>query len=70
MPRTVLAIPLLRANEVVSSDHLVEELWAGAPPASGAKGCTCTYRGYAGLLPPATQTRTGSGWSLLPVATS
>jgi predicted ATPase/DNA-binding SARP family transcriptional activator len=38
MPRTVLAILLLRANEVVSSDRLVEELWAGAPPASAAKG--------------------------------
>ena len=38
MPRTVLAILLLRANEVVSSDRLVEELWAGAPPASSAKG--------------------------------
>ncbi len=38
MPRTVLAILLLRANEVVSSDRLVEDLWAGAPPASAAKG--------------------------------
>ncbi len=38
MPRAVLALLLLRANEVVSSDQLVEELWAGAPPASGAKG--------------------------------
>ena len=38
MPRTVLAVLLLRANEVVSSDRLAEELWAGAPPASGAKG--------------------------------
>src|ERR1700722_3685168 len=38
MPRTVLALLLLRANEVVSSDQLVEGLWAGAPPASGAKG--------------------------------
>ena len=38
MPRAVLAVLLLRANEVVSSDQLVEELWAGAPPASGAKG--------------------------------
>src|SRR5438270_651344 len=28
------------------------------------RGCTCTYRGYAGPLPPATQTQTGSGWSL------
>jgi len=38
MPRTVLAILLLRANEVVSSDRVVEDLWAGAPPASAAKG--------------------------------
>lgn len=38
MPRTVLAILLLRPNEVVSSDRLVEELWEGAPPASAAKG--------------------------------
>jgi predicted ATPase/DNA-binding SARP family transcriptional activator len=38
MPRALLALLLLRANEVVSSDQLVEELWAGAPPASGAKG--------------------------------
>ncbi len=37
MPRAVLALLLLRANEVVSSDQLVEQLWAGAPPASGAK---------------------------------
>ena len=38
MPRAVLALLLLHANEVVSSDQLVEALWAGAPPASGAKG--------------------------------
>src|SRR5205823_3598680 len=38
MPRVMLALLLVRANEVVSSDQLVEELWAGAPPASGAKG--------------------------------
>src|SRR6202012_2405388 len=38
MPRAVLALLLLRANEVVSTDQLVEALWAGAPPASGAKG--------------------------------
>ncbi len=37
MPRAVLALLLLRANEIVSTDQLVEELWAGAPPASGAK---------------------------------
>ncbi|MBV9466165.1 MAG: winged helix-turn-helix domain-containing protein, partial [Solirubrobacterales bacterium] len=38
MPRALLAVLLLRANEVVSSDRLVEELWAGDPPASGTKG--------------------------------
>src|SRR5579862_430903 len=37
MPRAVLALLLLRPNEVVSSDQLVEALWAGAPPATGAK---------------------------------
>src|SRR5919204_3457520 len=30
--RAVLAILLLRANEVVSSDRLIDELWGGAPP--------------------------------------
>ena len=38
MPRALLAVLLLRANEVVPSDRLVEELWAGGPPASGIKG--------------------------------
>jgi len=37
-PRGVLAILLRYANEVVSSDRLVEELWAGEPPATAAKG--------------------------------
>src|SRR6516165_7991559 len=35
--RAVLAILLLRANEVVSTDRLVEELWSGEAPASAAK---------------------------------
>ena len=30
--RAVLAILLLRANEIVSRDRLVDELWAGDPP--------------------------------------
>src|ERR1700753_3862711 len=38
MPRALLALLLLRPNEVIPSDRLVEELWAGAPPASGTKG--------------------------------
>ena len=30
--RSLLALLLLNAGEVVSTDHLVEELWAGRPP--------------------------------------
>jgi DNA-binding SARP family transcriptional activator len=33
----LLSLLLLRANEVVSSDRLVEDLWAGAPPANPRK---------------------------------
>ena len=33
--RALLALLLLRANEVVSSDRLIEELWSGEPPGSG-----------------------------------
>ena len=35
--RALLAILLLRANEVVSSDRLIEELWGGQPPATAVK---------------------------------
>ena len=34
--RSVLAILLLHANEVVSRDRLIEQLWSGRPPASAA----------------------------------
>jgi DNA-binding SARP family transcriptional activator len=34
--RALLALLLLHANEVVSSDRLLDELWAAGPPASGA----------------------------------
>jgi predicted ATPase/DNA-binding SARP family transcriptional activator len=36
-PRALLAILLLRANEPVSSDVLIDELWAGRPPSSASK---------------------------------
>lgn len=36
-PRAVLAILLLHANEVVSMDRLIEELWGERPPATAAK---------------------------------
>ena len=36
-PRALLAILLLHANERVASDRLIEDLWAGRPPATAAK---------------------------------
>ena len=33
--RALLALLLLHANEVVSQDRLIDELWAGSPPDSG-----------------------------------
>ena len=35
--RALLASLLLRANEVVSSDTLIDELWGASPPATAAK---------------------------------
>jgi len=34
--RTLLALLLTRANEVVSTDRLIDELWRGAPPRTAA----------------------------------
>jgi predicted ATPase/DNA-binding SARP family transcriptional activator len=36
-PRSLLAILLLHANEPVSSDRLIDDLWAGRPPATATK---------------------------------
>jgi predicted ATPase/DNA-binding SARP family transcriptional activator len=36
-PRALLAMLLLRANEFVSNDRLIEDLWDDAPPATAAK---------------------------------
>lgn len=36
--RVLLAILLLHANEVVSADRLVEDVWSGEPPATSDKG--------------------------------
>ena len=36
-PRSLLAILLLHANEPVSSERLIEDLWAGRPPATATK---------------------------------
>jgi predicted ATPase/DNA-binding SARP family transcriptional activator len=36
-PRALLALLLLRANEPVSRDRLIEDLWAGRPPSTAAQ---------------------------------
>jgi DNA-binding SARP family transcriptional activator len=35
--RSLLAILLLNANELVSSDRLIDQLWGGSPPATASK---------------------------------
>ena len=60
--RSVLAILLVHANEGVSQDRLVEDLWSGRPPASAAtslqahasrlRNCA-TFQSARSFLPPA-----------------
>ena len=43
--RTLLAVLLLRANEIVARDHLVDALWGERPPPSAAESLdTYVYR--------------------------
>ena len=55
--RAVLAILLLHANEVVSTDRLIHELWSEHPPPSAAKSLQVYIRGFAKrstvVIPPA-----------------
>ena len=54
--RALLALLLLHANEVVSSERLVEELWAGEPPASARKVLTVYVSQLRKALAPAGET--------------
>jgi DNA-binding SARP family transcriptional activator len=36
-PRSVLAILLMHANELVTTDQLIDQIWGGTPPASAGK---------------------------------
>jgi DNA-binding SARP family transcriptional activator len=63
-PRALLALLLLHATEVVTSERLVEDLWSGRPPASATK----LVQGYVSQLrrslgPDAIVT-VGSGYAL------
>src|SRR5947209_6339943 len=45
-PRALLAILLLHRNEVVSADHLINDLWGESPPESALR----TLRAYVSRL--------------------
>ncbi|MBV9421472.1 MAG: winged helix-turn-helix domain-containing protein [Solirubrobacterales bacterium] len=53
--RALLTILLLHANEVVSADRLVEDLWSGAPPATADKGLQVHVSRLRRVLAAATQ---------------
>ena len=63
--RALLGLLLVHANEAMSADRLIEELWAGSPPASAQK----VLQGYVSqlrrALPPETIVTQGSGYLLL-----
>src|SRR4029077_6881534 len=48
--RALLAILLLHGNEVVSSDRLIDGLWAEAPPETGRKALHVYVSGLRKLL--------------------
>jgi DNA-binding SARP family transcriptional activator len=62
--RALLSFLLLHANEIVSSDRLIDDLWNGEPPASAAK----VVQGYISqlrrVLPAGTIVTHGSGYVL------
>lgn len=55
--RAVLAILLLHANEVVSSDRLIDELWGGSPPETAAT----SLHGYVSQLRKQLEPARGAG---------
>ena len=54
-PRALLAILLLNANKVVSSDRLIDELWGEDPPPTAAKGLQGYVSGLRKALEAATR---------------
>jgi DNA-binding SARP family transcriptional activator len=55
--RALLAVLLLHANEVVSSDRLTDELWSGATPKDAAKALSVAVARLRKALEPATGER-------------
>jgi DNA-binding SARP family transcriptional activator len=62
--RTVLALLLLRAGEVVSSDRLIDELWGERPPPSGIDALQVYVSRLRKVLPEGTVVTEGRGYRL------
>ena len=62
--RTVLALLLLRAGEVVSSDRLIDELWGERPPPSGIDALQMCVSRLRKVLPEGTVVTEGRGYRL------
>jgi Transcriptional regulatory protein, C terminal len=62
--RAVLALLLLRAGELVSSERLIDHLWGGQPPASAASTLHVYVSRLRKLLPMGTLVSEGRGYRL------
>jgi DNA-binding SARP family transcriptional activator/streptogramin lyase len=62
--RKLLAILLLHGSEVVSSDRLIDELWAGKPPGTAAKALQGYVSSLRKQLGPETIETVGAGYRL------
>ena len=62
--RTVLALLLLCAGEVVSSDRLIDELWGERPPPSGIDALQMSVSRLRKVLPEGTVVTEGRGYRL------
>jgi DNA-binding SARP family transcriptional activator len=63
--RELLAVLLLHANEVVSSDRLIDELWPGDPPPTAAKVIQNSVSQLRKLLEPEVLVTRSPGYLLL-----
>jgi DNA-binding SARP family transcriptional activator len=61
--RALLAILLLRANEAVSRDQLIDELWGEAPPSTAAKALQGHVSALRGVLEP--ERKRGAGGDVI-----
>lgn len=62
--RELLAILAIHANEVVSADRLIDELWGESPPASAAKTLQAYVSRLRKTLEGGSLTTHGQGYSL------